>query len=115
MATKSTNKKSSSSSSSKSSSSKSSSSRKSTVWSLNKVSFYTLVAVALLYVIGMVFSLVGLPSRAVSALQGVATAIMITIVAILAWRYVDSKQAVWKVLYILCLLLVLVGVIIPLI
>lgn len=104
---------------SKSSSSSKSSSRttrsSSSFWGLNKISMYTLVAVALLYVISMILSLVGVNLKIVAALQGVATAIMICIVAVLAWRYVKPKQAVWKVLYILSLLLVIVGVIIPLV
>lgn len=103
MATKNTSKKSSSSSQGR------------TVWSLNKISMWTIVAVALLYVVSMILSLVGVNLKIVSALQGVATAIMIIIVAILAWRYVRAKQVVWKVLYVLALLLVVVGVIVPLV
>ena len=84
-------------------------------WGINKVSMYVLVSVALLYVISMVLSLVGVNLKVVSALQGLATAIMIIIVSILAWRYVKPKQMVWKVLYIICLLLVIAGVIVPLV
>ena len=51
---------------------------------------------------------------AVRILQGIATAIMIVIVAILAWRYVRAKQMVWKVLYVICLLIVVAGIIVPL-
>ena len=51
----------------------------------------------------------------VGILNGIATAIMIIIVAILAWRYVRAKQMVWKVLYIICLLIVIAGIIVPLV
>lgn len=97
--------------------SSSSSSKSTTVWSLNKISMYTLVAVAILYVVSLIVSCIKFDAVnvVVRALQGVATAIMIVIVSILAWRYVRNKQAVWKVLYILCLLLVIVGIIIPMI
>ena len=87
----------------------------SSIWSLNKISFWTIVVVALLYVISMVLALVNVNFKIVSILQGIATAIMITIVAILAWRYVKNKPAVWILLYIICFLLVLVGIIIPLV
>ena len=100
---------------SKTSKSTKSSSSTSSVWGLNKISMYTLVATALLYVIALVLSCVGVNSKIVGSLQGVATAIMICIVAVLAWRYVRAKQAVWKVLYILCLLLVLAGIVVPLV
>mgnify|MGYP004579724927 CR=1 FL=1 len=96
-------------------STKSSSSSKSSSWSLNKVSLYIIVAVAVLYLVSMILSLVGVSFKIVAALQGVATAIMICIVAVLAWRYVSKKQTVWKVLYIVCLLVVIAGVIVPLI
>ncbi len=100
-----------------SSSKSKSSSRKSGVfaWGLNKLSMYTIVAVALLYAISMVLSLCGVSLKVVSALQGLATAVMICIVAYLAWKYVARKETVWKVLYIICLCLVLAGIVIPLI
>ena len=88
--------------------------RSSTVWSLNKVSMWILVAAALLYVVAMILSLVGVSATIVSALQNVAMAVMVVIVSILAWRYVRNKEAVWKVLYVLCLLLVIAGIIVPL-
>jgi hypothetical protein len=86
-----------------------------TTWSLNKISMYTIIAVAVLYLISMILSLVGVNSKIVGALQGIATAVMVCITAVLAWRYVKNKQAVWKILYVVCLLLVVVGVIIPLV
>ena len=87
MATKKTTTKSSSSSSS------SSSSKKKTVWGLNKISFWTIVAVTILYAVSLILSACG----------------------ILAWRYVRPKQMVWKVLYIICLLIVIAGIIVPLV
>ncbi len=83
--------------------------------SLNKISFWLIVATAILYLVAMILHLVGVNSVIVSALQAIATAIMIVVVAILAWRYVRNKPTVWKVLYIVCLLVVIVGIIIPLV
>ena len=100
---------------SSSNSTKSSSSSTRTMWGLNKISFWTIVAVTFLYALSMVLSACGVNMVVVSALQGVATAIMITIVAILAWRYVKPKQMVWKVLYVICLLIVIAGIIVPLV
>ncbi len=100
------------SSSTKSSQKKSSGSNK---WGLNKISMYVLVGVAILYVVSLLLACFDVNLIVVSALQGVAAAIMVIIVSILAWRYVKPKQAVWKVLYIICLLLVIVGIIVPLV
>lgn len=86
-----------------------------TAWGINKISMWTIVAVAVLYLISMILSLAGVNLKVVSAMQGLATAIMICIVGVLAWRYVAKKPTVWKVLYIVCILVVVAGVIIPLI
>ncbi len=82
---------------------------------LNKVSFWLIAVTAVLYLVAMILHLVGVNSVIVSALQSIATAIMIIVVAILAWRYVRSKPIVWKVLYIVCLLVVLIGIVIPMV
>ena len=95
-------------------SSKSTTKKSSTVWSLNKVSMWILVAAALLYVIAMILSLVDVNFVVVTALQNIAMAVMVVIVSILAWRYVRNKEMVWKVLYVLCLMLVIAGIIVPL-
>ena len=82
--------------------------------SLNKISFWLLVAAAFLYVLGIIFHFVGgAVAGIVGYLQAVATAAMICVVAVLAWRYVANKQVVWKVLYFLVLLIALVGLVIP--
>ncbi len=100
----------------KKSSSSNSSSNKHTV-SLNKVAFWTIVSAAILYLVGIICSAIGFGSArlVVGVLQGIATAVMVTIVSIVAWRYVSKKQVVWKVLYFVCLLIVVVGIIIPLV
>lgn len=102
----------------KSSSSKTtttSNTKKSSFWGINKISFYTIGAVAILYLIGLILAACGVSSTVVGVLQGIATAIMISIVAYLAWKYVRSKPMVWKVLYFVFLLVVLIGIIIPLV
>lgn len=85
------------------------------VWGINKISFYTIGCVAVLYLISSVLALFGVNLKVISALQGIATAIALSIVAVLAWRYVKHKPSVWKVLYFVLLLVVLLGVILPLI
>lgn len=100
--------------SSKSSKSSSSSSKRS-VWGLNKISFWTIVAVTILYAVALILSACGVSLSIVGILQGIATAVMIVIVAILAWRHVRPKPTIWKVLYFICLLIVIAGIIVPLI
>ena len=86
-------------------------------WSLNKVSFYTLCVVAFMYLLAMIFSVVNVSALATAAriIQNIATAVVICIAAVNAWRFVKSKQTVWKVLYALVLLVILVGIVVPLV
>ena len=86
----------------------------SSFWGLNKISLWVLGAAALLYLVAMILSLVGVNAIAVTVLQNIAMAAMVVIVAILAWRYVRSKPTVWKVLYVFILLVVIACVIVPL-
>lgn len=84
-------------------------------WGINKFSFYCVGAMAILYLIASILSLCNVNLKVVSALQGLATAIAICIVAVLAWKYVRSKPTVWKVLYFVLLLVVILGIILPLV
>lgn len=89
--------------------------KKKSTWGLAKVAFYAICAAAILYLVGVVLSALGLHLRVVSALQGVASALMICIVAVVAWSYVRHRTIAIKLLYIICLLLVIVGIIVPLV
>lgn len=84
--------------------------------SLNKISFYLILVAAILYLLGIIFAAVGGALAGVVAyLQAVATAMMIVVVAILAWRYVRSKPAIWLVLYFVLLLILIAGIVVPMI
>jgi len=90
---------------------------RSSFWGLNKLSFYTMAAAAILYLVAAILSLINASklATAVGVLQGFATAIMVGIVAVLAWKYARHKTTAWKVLYFVFLGLVILGIIIPLI
>lgn len=83
-------------------------------WSLNQISFWLIVIAAVLYLVGIILSAVGL-GNITGYLQAVATAMMICVVAVLAWRYVSHKPTIWKVLYFVVLLVVIAGIIIPMV
>lgn len=84
-------------------------------WGLNKISFWCIEAMAILYLVASILALCGVNFKVVSVLKDCATALAICIVAVLAWRYVAPKQTVWKVLYIVLLLVVLLGIVLPLV
>lgn len=81
--------------------------------SLNQVSFWLIVISAILYLVNIILSAIGGFDGIVGWLQAAATAVMICVVAVLAWRYVSHKAVVWKVLYVIVLLVVLVGLVLP--
>lgn len=95
---------------------KSTTSSRSSMWGINKISFWVIGAMAILYLVASILAICGLKNpKIISALQGVATAMAICIAAVLAWRYVRNKQTVWKVLYFVLLLVVLLGIVLPLV
>ena len=84
-------------------------------WGINKVAFYTVCAVAIIYLVSTILGACKVQLKVISALQGLATAMLIILASVLAWRYVAKKQTVWKVLYIVCVLVVILGIILPLV
>lgn len=103
------------SSSNSKSSSNNSSSKHSCPLGTNKVSFYTICAVAILYLVSAILGACGVNLKIISALQGLATAMLIIIASINAWKYVAHKQTIWKVMFLVCLLVVVLGIILPLV
>ena len=90
------------------------------VWSLNKTSFWLIVITAILYLAAVILSAisgainVGHITLAIThALMAVAEGLMICVVGVLGWRYVRGKGTVWIVLYILVLLVIVVGIVLP--
>ena len=84
-------------------------------WGINKIAFYTVCAVAIIYLVSAILGACKVQLKVISALQGLATAMLIILASVLAWRYVAKMQTVWKVLYIVCLLVVILGIILPLV
>ena len=82
---------------------------------LNKFSFYVVATIAILYIVSMILSLIGISSRIVGLLQTIAAVCTIIVVAILAWRYVRNRTTIWRVFYFLCLALVIAGIVVPLV
>lgn len=83
-------------------------------WSLSKVSFVIILAVAVLYLISSVFAILGISAGFVTAMQAVCSAAALAVVGFIGWNYVKNrKRDDLKVIYIIALILVLVGIVIP--
>lgn len=82
---------------------------------LNKWSFWTICSIAFLCLLTMIFNFCNFKhvNVVVSALQSIALGIALILISFYAWRYVEKKQVVWKVLYFMVVIIALVCVIIP--
>lgn len=78
--------------------------------SLNSVAFYALAAVAFVYLITTILANVGLsvPYNILGIINMIAQLCILLICIILAWRFVANKATVWKVLYFLVVLIIVV-------
>ncbi len=83
-------------------------------WSLRKVAFLTIIALGVLHLLSSVLSIFKLQSI-VAGLQTIASAVATTIVAILSWSYAAERNRDWKIIYFVCLAVVVLGIIIPLV
>lgn len=78
-----------------------------------QLAFFTLCFIAILYLITMILHLCGVQPRAVSIMNTVATILLLIVAAIAGWRYVENKETVWKVLYIVVILVILACIVVP--
>lgn len=85
----------------------------STTWSVNKISFWSIVAVTVCYILATVFGLIGVAVLATIAnvLRAIATAVLLLIVAVHAWHFVSGKSIAYKVLYFICVIVAFAGIV----
>ena len=83
-------------------------------WSLRKVAFLTIVALGVLHLVSGLLAIFDLQSI-VSGLQAIASAIATAVVAVLSWSYAAERTKEWKIIYFVCLLVVVLGMIVPLV
>lgn len=85
-------------------------------WSMRKVAFWSIVVIAIMYLVAQVFRWIGADGLAGVAdwIGWAAQIVALVLVAIMAWGYVRAKnQTVWTVLYIIVLLIALVFIVLP--
>ena len=97
----------------------SSNKRSSSVWSLNKISFWLIVVTAALYLTAALLAALSsviepkISLAITHAAMAVAEALTICVVGILGWRYVRNKGTAWIILYIIVLVVIAVGIVLP--
>jgi len=80
---------------------------------MNKISFWTIVVLAAVFLVSIILSFLPRVSAILWWVLACAEVIAVLVVAVLAWRHVSHDKPAMKVLYVVALLVVLVGIIIP--
>lgn len=84
-------------------------------WSLNKVSFFVIFVVAVLYLINSLLAILQVNLTVIGSMQAVCSAVALGIVGFMGWNYIKHKADSLKITYIILLLLVFIGIIVPVI
>lgn len=85
-----------------------------TSWSLSKISFVVIFAVAVLYLVNSLLAIFGVGLAFITAMQAVCSAMALAIVGIVGWSFVKNrKRNDLKAIYVIALIVVLVGIVIP--
>ena len=82
---------------------------------LASYSFWVLVIAAVLYGVVALLSALGEGLNFLNWLQSIATACLLVVAIIEGWRFCKGKDFIYKLLYFICILLVLVGIVLPLV
>ena len=77
------------------------------------LAFCVTMFAAILYLVAMSLSFFEIDVKIVDTLQSIASALMICIVSVIGWRFVKTRNTVWKTIYVMVLLIVVASVIIP--
>ena len=84
-------------------------------WSLSKVAFLVIIALAVLHLLSSLFAIFGIPTKIISSIQAIASGIATAIVAIVSWNYAKQRNKEWKIIYFICLAIVVLCIIVPLV
>ena len=77
------------------------------------LAFCVTMFAAILYLVSFVLSFWNIYDNTIAVMQSVASVIMIVIVSIIGWRFVKTRNSVWKTIYIVLLVAVVASVVIP--
>ena len=77
------------------------------------LAFCVTMFAAALYLVSFVLSFWDIRAEVIDTMFRVATVLLICTVSIIGWRFVKSRSAVWKAIYLLVLLAVVASVAVP--
>lgn len=80
---------------------------------LNSISFAVICLVAIILLVSAILTAVGVYPDVASILKEIAIVVSILLVALYAWNYVKTLNFGWKLSYFLCILVIVLGFILP--
>ena len=82
---------------------------------LSKVSFWTIFLITLVYATSIVLSILEIEAWIIGTLNSISTGLLVLIAAFHGWQYVTSKAILYKIVYIICLAVVIAGIVVPMV
>lgn len=86
-----------------------------THWSLSKVAFFVIIGLAVLHLLSSFLCFFPIADKIISSIQAIASGIATSIVAIVSWNYAKQRNKEWKIIYFVCLAIVILCIIVPLV
>lgn len=81
---------------------------------LNAVAFYSIIIAAIVYLLNLVLTKIGVNFFLLPILQNTAEAVIIILGMILGWRYASKRNIAIKIAYLVSFLVILACIVIPL-
>lgn len=80
-----------------------------------KLAFYTFIIAAIIYLIQAVLSFVNISSAVLQTIQSIVIIVLFAVTGIAGWQFCKSKSFIYKLLYFISVLVILVSVVLPVI
>jgi hypothetical protein len=83
--------------------------------SLSKIAFYTFIVAAAVYLLQAILGKIGVQSNILQTLQSVVIILLFLVTGFMGWRYCRTKKFLIKLLYLICVIIIIVAVVLPII
>ncbi|MDD4315828.1 MAG: hypothetical protein PHC84_01555 [Clostridia bacterium] len=82
---------------------------------LAKVAFYTFIVAALVYLVQSILGKLNVQSNILQTMQSVVIIMLFIVTGVVGWRFCRTKKLPAKLLYFVCVIIIIVAVVLPVI
>lgn len=90
-------------------------SKNSSNFTISKLAFFTFVLAGVAYLVQAILQRLGVSSEILQTLQSVIVILLFVVTGVSGWKYCRYKKFLHKLLYIICVIIILVAVVLPII